>query len=118
MAFSAMMRRFLISATGMENGEKNKPVPITQQIHAGRTGRHDYAQEKPDLDEHPDRAPLGMAGPPDPIRKLEAEMVFVTSRLPHSGHFTVSVVPDEVVRTSKCFLQSRQTYSYMGIVNS
>ena len=77
-----------------------------------------HAQEKPDLDEHLDSAPLGMVGLPDPIRKLEAEMVLVTSRLPHSGHFTVSVAPEEVVRTSKCFLQSRQTYSYMGIVNS
>ncbi len=52
-----------------------------------------------------------MDGRPEPMRKLDEEMVFVTSRLPHSGHLTVSVTPDDVVSTSKCFLQSLQTYS-------
>ncbi len=70
-----------------------------------------YAQEKPDFEEHPDRAPLGMDGLPEPTRKLDAEMVFATFRLPHFGHLTGSVLREEVVSTSKCFLQSRQTYS-------
>jgi len=112
------MKKFLISVAAMQNGKRNKPVAVTQQDWAGHTGRLHHAQEKPDLDEHPDSAPLGMVGLPEPIRKLEAEMVLATSRLPHSGHFTVSVAPEDVVRTSKCFLQSRQTYSYMGIVHS
>ena len=70
-----------------------------------------YAQENPDFDEQPERAPDGMEGWPDPIRKLDEEMVLVTSRLWHAGHLTVSVTLDEVVSTSKCFLQSLQTYS-------
>ncbi len=71
----------------------------------------DYAQENPDFDEQPERAPDGMGGRPEPIRKLDEEMVFLTSRLLHSGHLTVSVTFDEVVSTSKCFLQSLHTYS-------
>ncbi len=70
-----------------------------------------YAQENPDFDEQPERAPLGMDGRPEPIRKLDEEIVFLTSRLWHCGHLTVSVTPDDVVSTSKCFLQSLQTYS-------
>ena len=42
-----------------------------------------YAQEKPDFDEQPERAPLGMDGRPEPIRKLDEEIVFLTSRLWH-----------------------------------
>ena len=71
----------------------------------------DYAQEKPELDEQPERAPAGIDGRPDPILKLEEEIVFLTSRPWHWGHFTVSVIPEEVVITSKCFLQSLHTYS-------
>ncbi len=70
-----------------------------------------YAHEKPDFEEHPDRAPLGMVGLPAPMRKLEVEMVFATFMLSHFGHLTGSVSWAEVVSTSKCFLQSRQTYS-------
>ena len=70
-----------------------------------------YAQEKPDFEEQPDRAPDGIEGRAEPMRKLDDEMVFLTSRLLHSGHLTVSVVFEDVVRTSKCFLQSLQTYS-------
>jgi hypothetical protein len=70
-----------------------------------------YAQENPDLDEQPERAPEGMVGRPVPIRKLDVEMVLVTSKLLHFGHLTVSVDPEEVVSTSKWFLQSLQTYS-------
>lgn len=76
-----------------------------------------HAQEKPDFDEHPDRAPLGIVGLPEPIRKLDAEIVFVTSRLLHFGHLMVSEDWAEVVNTSKCFLQSRQTYSWIGMVS-
>jgi hypothetical protein len=74
------------------------------------TGSHAYAQEKPDFDEHPESAPLGMEVPPLPMRKLEAEMVFATFRLPHFVHLIISL-DDEVVSTSKCSLQSLQTYS-------
>ena len=70
-----------------------------------------YAQEKPDFDEQPESAPDGMVGRPEPILKLDEEIVFFTSRLLHSGHLTVSVDPDDFVSTSKCFLQSLQTYS-------
>ena len=40
-----------------------------------------HAQENPPLDEQPERAPDGIDGWPDPIRKLDDEMVFLTSRL-------------------------------------
>jgi len=71
-----------------------------------------YAQEKPDLEEQPDRAPAGTEDRRlEPILKLELEMVFVTSKLRHCGHLTVSFTPEEVVSTSKWFLQSLQTYS-------
>ncbi len=68
------------------------------------------AQEKPERDEQPERAPEGMEGPA-PIRKLAAEMVFLTSRLWQAGHLMISADDEEVVSTSKCFLQSLQTYS-------
>jgi len=71
----------------------------------------DHAHENPDFEEQPERAPDGMADRPEPILKLEVEIVFLTSRLLHSGHLTVSVTPEDVVSTSKCFLQSLQTYS-------
>jgi len=74
------------------------------------TGSHAQAQEKPDFDEHPESAPVGMEVPPCPMRKLAAEIVFVTFRLPHFLHLIVSVAV-EVVSTSKCSLQSLQTYS-------
>ncbi len=77
----------------------------------GRTGRSCQAQENPDFEEQPDRAPAGMAGLPEPMRTLDAEMVFATFILPHSGHLGSFLSCVEVVSTSKCFLQSRHTYS-------
>jgi hypothetical protein len=70
----------------------------------------DQAQENPDFDEQPDRAPEGMEEPLPAMRKLDAETVFLTSRLPHFPHFIVS---PEVRDTSasKCALHSLQTYS-------
>ncbi len=61
----------------------------TGKKYVGPTGRSYYAQEKPDLDEQPDNAPLGMVGLPDPIWKWLADMALVTSRLLHLGHLTV-----------------------------
>jgi hypothetical protein len=78
----------------------------------------DYAHENPDFDEQPERAPEGMVGRPEPILKLDVEIVFLTSRLLHFGHLTVSVTPEDVVSTSKWFLQSLHTYSYIGIVHT
>ena len=66
------------------------------------------------MEEHPDKAPEGMEVPP-PTRMLEADMVFLTLRLSHFLHLIISP-PDEVVITSKCSLQSLQTYSYIGMI--
>ena len=77
---------------------------------AARAPRH-QAQENPDLEEQPESAPDGMDGRPEPMRKLDEEMVFFSSRLLHAGHLTISADPEEVVSTSKCFLQSLQRYS-------
>ena len=70
-----------------------------------------YAQEKPEFDGQPDGAPQGMDEPPELILKLVEDIVFFTSKLWHSGHLTVFVSPDEVLSTSKGFVQSVQTYS-------
>lgn len=67
-------------------------------------------QEKPPFDAHPDRAPEGMAEPPELIRKLEAEMVFLTLRLPHLLQQVSSVAVEEVI-TSKRLRHSSQRYS-------
>lgn len=70
----------------------------------------DQAQEKPDFDEHPERAPEGIDGWPEPMRRLAADIVFLTCMLPH---FLQETVSGDVVdmSTSKCSLQSLQTYS-------
>jgi len=65
-----------------------------------RTGSRNQAQENPELEEQPESAPLGMVDPPWPIRKLEADIVFLTFTLPHFLHLTVSP-SDEVTSTSK-----------------
>ena len=70
--------------------------PVCQEPH----GFLDQAQENPDLEEQPESAPEGMDVPPCPIRKLEAEMVFFTFKLPHFLHLTVSP-SEEVTSTSK-----------------
>ena len=71
----------------------------------------DQAQEKPDLVEQPDKAPAGIDERPDEIRKLEAEMVFLTLRLPHLLHSISLSLADELVSTSKFALQSLHLYS-------
>ena len=52
------------------------------------TGRVFQAQEKPDLVEHPERAPDGIEVFPELILKLEAEMVFLTLVPLHLVHLT------------------------------
>jgi hypothetical protein len=71
----------------------------------------DQPQEKPDLVEQPDKAPAGIDELPDEIRKLAAEMVFLTFRLPHLPHSTSMSLADELISTSKFALQSLHLYS-------
>jgi hypothetical protein len=78
---------------------------------AGRPPAADQPQEKPGLAEQPDKAPAGVAELPDEIRKLAAEMVFLTLRLPHLLHTTSSLLAAELVSTSKLALQSLHLYS-------
>jgi hypothetical protein len=74
------------------------------------TGFYDQAQENPDFAEQPESAPEGMDDPLPAMRKLEAETVFLTFRLPHFLHLMVSAAVKDT-RVSKCALQSVQTYS-------
>ena len=69
------------------------------------------AQENPDLDEHPVKAPEGIELLPDEMRKLEADMVFLTLVLLHLVQVTTSASLDDVVITSKKFPQSWHLYS-------
>lgn len=62
------------------------------------------------MDEHPERAPDGIEDPPLLMRKLEADTVFLTSRLPHFLHLMASAEERET-RASKWALHSLQTYS-------
>lgn len=66
----------------------------------------DHAQEKPDLEEQPERAPLGIEDPPPAIRKLVAEMVFFTFLLPHLAQTTFSTPAEPVTSSSKKVLHS------------
>ena len=75
-----------------------------------RTGFYIHAQENPDFAEQPESAPDGMVDPPPVMRKLEAEMVFMTFRLSHFLHL-IDSAEDKDTRASKCSLQSLQTYS-------
>jgi hypothetical protein len=61
--------------------------------------------------EQPDKAPAGMDERPDEILKLEAEMVFLTLRLPHLLHSIFLSLVEELVSTSKFALQSLHLYS-------
>ena len=94
-----------MSASGVNLNNKN--------VCAGRPhgSAFDQAQEKPDLVEQPDKAPAGIEELPDEIRKLEAEMVFLTLRLPHLLHSISLSLADELVSTSKFALQSLHLYS-------
>jgi hypothetical protein len=63
------------------------------------------------LEEQPDKAPAGIDERPEEIRKLEAESVFLTLRLPHLLHSIFLSLSDELVSTSKFVLQSLHLYS-------
>ena len=69
------------------------------------------AQEKPDFVEQPESAPEGMELELEEIRKLEAEMVFLTLLLPHFGQTTSLVASAEVTMVSNSPLHSWQRYS-------
>ena len=73
---------------------------------------HRYqAQENPDFEEQPDSAPDGMELDPPEIRKLEAEMVFLTLLLLHLLQVTSPAASAEVTMASKRALHSWQRYS-------
>ena len=69
------------------------------------------AQEKPDFVEQPESAPEGMELEPEEIRKLEAEMVFFTTLLPHFGQAGSGAFSEEVTMVSNRDLHSWQRYS-------
>lgn len=69
------------------------------------------AQENPDFVEQPESAPEGMELDPEEIRKLEAEMVFFTTLLPHFGQTGSGAVSEEVTMVSNRDLHSWQRYS-------
>lgn len=102
-----------------KEGARGKRPGSDSRIPGGRPhgSAADQAQEKPVFDEQPDRAPLGIEEWPDEIRKLEAEMVFLTFRLPHLLHSTALPCSLALVITSKLALQSRHLYSYMGMMS-
>ena len=77
---------------------------------------HVQAQENPDFDEQPDRAPEGILLPEEAIRKLPAEIVFFTFLLPHALQVTSFTALLELTRASNCFLQSLQRNSYKGML--
>ncbi len=70
-----------------------------------------HAQEKPDFVEQPESAPEGMELEPEAIRKLEAEMVFFTTLLPHFGQAASLAASVEVTMVSNRALHSWQRYS-------
>lgn len=70
-----------------------------------------YAQEKPDLEEQPERAPAGMLLDPDEIRKPAAEMVFLTFLLLHFLQTTSLAAAQEDTSDSKRVLHSWQRNS-------
>lgn len=72
-----------------------------------------YAQEKPELGEQPPPGRGGRVG--DPMRMLEADICLTTSLLLHLGHSMVSFCPEDVVMVSNWFLQSRHSYSKIGM---
>jgi len=65
-----------------------------------------HAQEKPPLDEQPDKAPLGIELPPEASLKFEAEIVRFTFLLPHAVQLTSSALVCDETMVSKSFLQS------------
>lgn len=71
---------------------------------------HGYAQENPDLDEQPERAPAGMDGLFD-VLWIEADILFCTFGPPHFLHLTSSVAEDDKVMVSNISLQSLHSNS-------
>ncbi len=78
-----------------------------------RTGGQDHAQENPPLDEQPPNGLPNGADLPEFILKLDAEMVFLTFLLLHSGQATLARAKSdvEVSSDSNDFLQSWQRNS-------
>lgn len=69
------------------------------------------AQEKPDFVAQPESAPEGMELEPEAMRKLEAEMVFLTLLPEHFGQITSVEASVEVTMASNSALHSWQRYS-------
>ena len=69
------------------------------------------APENPDFVDQPGSAPEGMELEPEEIRKLEAEMVFFTTLLPHFGQTGSGAGSEEVTMVSNRDLHSWQRYS-------
>lgn len=72
--------------------------------------RAQAAQEKPDLQPQPAGAAVG-SGVPEALRKLPAEMIFLTLVLWQWRHGGGSPLLREVVRISKICPQSLHVYS-------
>jgi hypothetical protein len=73
------------------------------------------AQEKPDFEEQPERAPAGLSPELPDNRLAKVENCFSTFLLPHLLHFTLSASAAEDTKVSKIVLHSLQLYSYIGI---
>ena len=71
----------------------------------------DQAQENPDFDEQPERAPAGIELLPEDILKLDAEIVFLMFLLLHFVQVTLLIAFDEVTNASNGFLHSWQRNS-------
>ena len=68
-------------------------------------------QENPDFVEQPESAPEGMELEPEEMRKLEAEMGFLTMLLEHFGQVTSAEASAELRIVSNSPLHSWQRYS-------
>jgi len=70
-----------------------------------------HAQEKPDLDEQPDRAPAGAALELPVKRLAKVEICFSTFLLSHFLQTTLSASEMDETKVSKTVSQSLQRYS-------
>jgi len=73
------------------------------------------AQENPDLEEQPEKAPAGLSLELPDNRLAKVENCFSTFLLPHLLHSTLSASAAEETKVSKIVLHSLQRYSYIGI---
>jgi hypothetical protein len=73
------------------------------------------AQENPDLEEQPEKAPAGLSPELPDNRLAKVENCFSTFLPPHLLHSTLSASAAEDTKVSKIVLHSLQRYSYMGI---